>query len=236
MNAKIVGLLAAAALTVSMSVSAAETLSYTSAAFTSAYDPDPSSAGAVTVGSHFTATLTLSTPLGDNFNGSVSNDVTSLVFTTYNGAQTNTLTITPTEAEGSSFAFTTNSSGAITGWDFTAGIVSNGPTQLPVPQDVLFHSCYKDNCASGSYNGQGYGVTGDWYDYLPSSSTASDGCTYSVPTNCGGSSTGTVGSWVVSAPELDPTSATAELSLLIGGFLVLRGRRRSISPSAASAA
>jgi hypothetical protein len=76
-------------------------------------------------------------------------------------------------------------------------------------------------------------VTGDWYDYLPSSSTASDGCTYSTPTSCGGSSSGTVGSWKVSAPELDPMSTTAELSLLIGGIMVLRGRRASTVKAAA---
>ncbi len=229
MKSKTVGLLAVTALIASMSVGAAETLTYTTAPFTSAYDPDPSAAGAVVVGSYYTATLTLSTPLGDNFNGNASDDVTSLVFTTHDGSLTNTTVVSATAGQGSSFDFTTNSTGAITGWNFTAGIVSSGSSQLPAASDILFHSCSNDSCASGSYNGQGYGVTGDWYDYLPSSSTASDGCTYSIPTSCGGQKSGAVGSWALAAPELDPTSATAELSLLVGGFMVLRARRRAIT-------
>jgi len=235
MNAKIVGLLAVSALSASMSAwGDSETLTYTSAPFTSAYNVNSSSAAAVGVGSYFTATLTLNAPLGDNFNGSVSNDVTSLVFTTHEGSQTNSIVVTPTEAQGSSFAFTTNSTGAITAWNFTAGIVSNNAVQLPAASDVLFHSCSGAGCASGSYNGQGYGMTGDWYDYMPSSSTASDGCTYSTPTTCGGSASGAVGSWTVAqAPELDPTSATAGLTLLIGGLTVLWSRRRTSSLNAA---
>jgi len=236
MNSKIVGLLAVSTLTASMSaLGASETLTYSSAPFTSAYAVDSSSPAAVAVNSYFTATLTLSTPLGDNFSGSASNDVTSLVFTTHTGATTNSIVVTPTEAVGSSFDFSTNSTGAITGWDFTAGIVSNGSTQLPSTSDVLFHSCSNYGCAAGSYNGQGYGVTGDWYDYLPGSSTASDGCTYSAPTSCG-SKSGAVGSWTVGvaqAPELDPASATAGLTLVIGGFMVLRGRRRATKLEAA---
>jgi len=222
--------LAVAALSGSMAAQAAsETLTYTSAGFTSAYDAG-SSAGNVGVGSYFTATLTLNAPLGNNFNGSASNDVTSLVFTTVNGGNTNTLTLGANNAQGSYFDFTTNSSGAITGWNFTAGLVSNGATQLPVASDVLFHSCSNDNCASGSYNGQGYGVTGDWYDYLPSTSGAADGCTYKTPTSCG-SGSGAVGSWVA-APELNASNAGTGLTLLFGGLTVLLGRRRGASAAA----
>jgi len=40
----------------------------------------------------------------------------------------------------------------------------------------------------------------------------------------------------VRAPEIDPSQAAAGLTLLAGGLLVLRGRRRSASPVEASAA
>lgn len=224
---------AVAALSGSLAAHAAsESLTYTSAPFTSAYDASSSSAGAVAVGSYFTASLTLSSPLGDNFKGSASNDVTSLVFTTYDGGKSNTLTLTGSQAVGSSFYFVTNSTGAITGWDFTAGLTSSNSVQLPTISDVLFHSCYNDSCASGSYNGQGYGVTGDWYDYQPSSSTAADGCSYNTPTSCGGSSSGAVGKWMV-APELEASSAFAGLTLLFGGLAVVGGRRRAAWTSAA---
>jgi hypothetical protein len=225
MRIKIVGSLAlsVAALCGSMSAQAAsETLTYTSAAFTSVWDASSSSAGNVAVGSDFTTTLTLSAPLGNNLNNAnESSDVTSLVFTTVDGGKTDTITVTPGQGAGSSFYFTTNSSGQITGWDFTAGVTSpSAPSS-----DMLFHSCSNDNCASGSYNGQGYGVTGDWYDYLPSSSTAADGCTYSTPTSCGANSSGSVGKWMV-APELSASNAGTGLTLLFGGLAVLVGRRR----------
>jgi hypothetical protein len=205
-----------------------ETLTYTSAPFTSVWDKSSSSAGAVAVGSDFTATLTLLTPLGNNFNGNASSDVTSLVFTTVDGNKTDTITVTPGQGAGSSFYFTTNVSGQITGWNFTAGVVSpSAPSS-----DILFHSCFNDGCASGSYNGQGYGVTGDWYDYLPSSSTAADGCTYGTPTSCGANSSGSVGKWTV-APELSASNSGTSLTLLFGGLAVLIGRWRGSSATAA---
>ncbi len=200
---------------------ASATLAYTSAAFTSVWDASNSSVGDVAVGGDFTATLTLNAPLGDNFSGYVSNDITSLVFTTVDGGKTDSISVTPSEGSGSSFFFTTNSLGQITGWNFTAGITSpSSPSS-----DILFHSCSNANCASGSYNGQGYGVTGDWYDYLPSSSTAADACTYNTPTTCGANSSGAVGKWAV-APELNASTVGTGLTLLFGVLAVLIGRRR----------
>jgi len=239
MQAKIVGTLALSVVALSGSVvaqAATETLTYTSAAFTSVYDPNSASVGDVALGSDFTATLTLKSPLGDNLSGNASNiesDIASLVFTTTNGKSTDTITVTPQTGDGSSFYITTGASGQITGWDFTAGIVSNSSLQpLPSTSDILFHSCYNDGCTSGSYNNQAYGSTGDWYDYLPSSSTAADACTYSTPTSCGANSSGAVGKWTV-APELNASSAGTGLTLLFGGLAVLIGRRRSALTAAA---
>jgi len=197
-----------------------ETLTYISAPFSSVWDASSSSAGGVAVGSYFTTTVTLSAPLGINFSGDASSDVTSLVFTTVDGGATHTINVTPGQAAGSSFYFTTNGSGQITGWDFTAGIVSpSAPSS-----DILFHSCSNDHCVSGNYNAQNYGVTGDWYDYRPSSSTAADGCTYKTPTSCGANGSGAVGKWTA-APELSASNAASGLTLLFGGLAVLIGRR-----------
>ncbi len=230
MRAKIVGSMALSVIALSGSMAAhagGETLTYISAPFSSVWDASSSSAGAVVVGGDFTATLTLSAPLADNFNGTASADVTSLVFTTVDGGSSDHITLTPGQAAGSSFYFSTNSSGQITGWDFTAGVVSpSAPSS-----DIVFHSCSNYSCASGSYNGQKYGVTGDWYDYLPSSSTAADGCTYKTPTSCGTNGSGAVGHWTV-APELNASNAGAGLTLLFGGLAVLLGRRRGASASA----
>jgi hypothetical protein len=233
MQAKIIGalLLSMAALSCSMIADAAsETLTYTSAAFTDVWGPNSASIGDVSLGSDFTATITLSTPLNAKLNNAnESSDVTSLVFTTVDGGKTDTITVTPSEGSGSSFYFTTNSSGQIIGWDFTAGVTSPSSSS----SDILFHSCSNDNCTSGSYNGQGYGATGDWYDYLPGSSTNyAGGCTYNTPTNCGANSSGAVGTWTV-APELNAASAGTGLTLLFGGLAVIIGRRRSASTAAA---
>jgi hypothetical protein len=208
-------------------MASSETLTYTSSDLTSFYSTG-NFLGEVGNGSYYTAALTLSGPLGANLNNAnVSSSVTSLVFTTVDpsapsAAQTNVLNLTALQAQGSQFNFSTNSAGAITGWNFTAGITTPG---LPSTADVLFHSCSNLSCSSGGYNGQNYGGAGDWYDYKPGSSTASDGCTYNPSAGCGSTGSGTAGKWTASAPELNTMSAGSGLSLLIGGILVLRGRR-----------
>jgi len=206
-----------------------ETLTYTGSDFTSTYS-NGNFAGEVGNGSYFTATVTLSGPLSANLNdANVSANVTALVFTTIDPTapsadRTNVLNLTALQAQGSQFDFSTNSAGAITGWNFTAGITTPG---LKSTANVLFHSCSNASCTSGSYNGQNYGGTGDWYDYQPGSSTASDGCTYDPSAGCGsGAAAGTVGRWSMNAPELNPTSAGSGFVLLIGGIAVLGGRRR----------
>jgi hypothetical protein len=209
-------------------MASSETLTYTSSDLTSYYSTG-NFLGEVGSGSYYTAALTLSGPLGANLNNAnVSSTVTSLVFTTVDPSapsadQTNVLNLTALQAQGSQFNFSTNSAGAITGWNFTAGITTPG---LASTGNVLFHSCSNVSCSSGSYNGQSYGGAGDWYDYKPGSSTASDGCTYNPSAGCGSTGAGTSGKWTASAPELNPMSAGSGLSLLIGGILVLRGRRR----------
>ncbi len=208
-----------------------ETLTYTGADFTSTY-ANASFLGEVGSGSYFTATLTLSAPLGANLNdANVSSEVTSLVFTTVDpGAPSadreNVFNLTALQARGSVFAFSTNGAGTITGWNFTSGITTPG---LSSTANVLFHSCSNESCGSGSYNGQAYGGAGDWYDYQPGSSTASDGCTYSPAAGCGKTGAGGVGQWTVaavSAPELDAMSAGSGLAILLGSIAVLVGRRK----------
>jgi hypothetical protein len=213
-------------------IASSETLTYTSSDLTSTYSTG-NFLGEVGSGSYYTAVLTLSAPLAanlNNFDVSSTSTVTSLVFTTVDPSapsadQTNVLNLSALQAEGSQFYFSTNSAGAITGWNFTAGITTPG---LASTANVLFHSCSNLSCSSGSYNGQGYGGAGDWYDYKPGSSTASDGCTYNASAGCGSTGAGTSGQWTTttSAPELNPMSAASGLSLLLGGILVLRGRRR----------
>jgi hypothetical protein len=206
-----------------------ETIDYTGSDFTSSYS-NGTFVGEVGNGSYFTAALTLSGPLGSNLsNANVSGDVTSLVFTSVDpGApaadRTDVISLTALQAEGSQFYFSTNGQGAITGWNFTAGITTPG---LSSTANVLFHSCSNESCTAGSYNGQSYGGTGDWYDYRPGSSTAADGCTYSPSAGCGSTGgAGTVGQWAVAAPELSATSGASGIVLLIGSVLVLCGRRR----------
>jgi hypothetical protein len=213
----------------------AETLTYTGSAFTSSYSTG-NFLGEVGNDSYFTAALTLSSPLGANLNGAnVSSEVTSLVFTTVDPSapsadRTDILNLTALQAEGSQFLFSTNSAGAITGWSFTSGITTPG---LSSTADVIFHSCSNESCAGGSYNGQNYAGTGDWYDYKPGSGTASDGCTYEPSNGCGSTGgQGSVGKWVIAAPELNSMNAGSGLFLLIGSLAVMRGRRRINEDSA----
>jgi hypothetical protein len=204
-----------------------ETLTYTSSDFTSAY-ANGNFSGEVANGSYFTAVLTLSSPLGVNLTDSnLSSDVASLVFTTVDPSapsadRTNVMNFTALPA-GSQFYFSTNGAGAITGWNFTAGITTPG---LSPTANVLFHSCSNEACSGGGYNGQNYAGTGDWYDFKPGSSTASDGCTYNPANGCGSAGgQGSVGKWVISAPELNSMNAASGLFLLLGSLAVLRGRR-----------
>jgi len=216
-------------------LAASETLTYTSAALSSTYT-NGSFAGEVSgSNSYFTAALTLAAAPTANLNdANVSAGVTSLVFTTVDpdapgGDQTQVLNLTALQAEGSAFYLSTNSAGAITGWNFTAGITTPG---LSSSSNVLFHSCFAESCVAASYNGQSYGATGDWYDYKPGSATASDGCTYGSASACGTTGNGTVGKWTVAAPELSATNALTDLLLLAGVVLVLRAQRPRVLQAA----
>jgi len=215
MQKDVLGLFALMAMTASLPVLAAsETIDYTSATLGTTWSGG-NLAGTVNDTSKFSLSLTLSAPLADNLkNTDESSLVTGLSYT----LDGKTVTLTGVEAKGTYFDFTTSSSGVITGWNFTAG--ETGTTPL-----ILFHSCSNDSCASGSFDGNGYGATGDWYDQGPGTSNYAGGCSYASPTSCGTGS-GSVGSWVVAAPELDAGSAAAGLTLLIGGIVMLRGARR----------
>jgi hypothetical protein len=237
MNSKVVALIAIGTLAgPAAALAASETLTYTSADLTSTYTNGSFPGEVSGTDSYFAATLTLNAPLTANLNDAyVSSAVTSLVFTTVDpnapgGDQINVLNLTALQAEGSAFYFSTNGAGAITGWNFTAGLTTPG---LRSSSNVLFHSCFSESCAAGSYNGQNYGATGDWYDYMPGSATASDGCTYVPASACGAAgNAGAVGKWTVAAPELGATGAVSGLLLLLGGVLVLRAQRpRAVQPA-----
>jgi hypothetical protein len=224
---QVLGLFATTAFMGSLPASAAsETLDYTSAALTSSWSNGTFLGEVDGSASSFSASLTLSAPLAANLtNVNESSLVTALTFTVDpSSGSVYSLTLTPSQAKGSSFNFTTNSSGVIIGWDFTAGETSASPY-------VLFHSCNNDSCAAANYAGQYFGATGDWYDYKPGSETASDGCTYEPANGCG-TGNGAVGKWVVAAPELDPGSTAAGLTLFAGALMLLQGRGRKHGPTA----
>ncbi len=218
-----------------MAAQADETLTYTSAPLTSVYPIT----GGVALDSDFTVTVTLSTILGAGLNNvDESSLIKGLTFTTVQGGTTDVLTVSPSEAAGSVFDFTTNSSGQITGWDFTSGVLSPTGVMDPskntkaAPYEIIFHSCSSTDtkgdpaCASGSYNSQNYGTTGDMYDYKPGSSSATDACSYNPADKCGTGGAGAVGTWTV-APELNTSSAGAGLTLFFGILAVMIGRRRA---------
>lgn len=233
MKTKLVAMIALGALASPLAALADETLTYTSSALEGTYS-NFTGKGEVQNGSTFTFSLDLTIPLTANMNNVnvssyVTKPVTLTTFDPSNPSVDNVVSVNPFEGEGSSIYLSTNSKGAITGWDFTEGVTE--PSN--VSQDILIHSCYNDSCTAGSYNSQYFGATGDWYDFEPGATTGqSDGCTYSPPGNCGTSagSSGSVGSWsVTSAPELDPTSAASGLVVLVGSLAVLGGRRRRTS-------
>lgn len=120
MQKQVLGLFAATALMGSLpAFASSETLDYTSAALGSSWSNGTFVGEVDGSASTFSVALTLSAPLGANLNNAnESSSVTGLAFTvdpTTGAAYT--LTLTPSQAKGSSFNFTTNSAGVITGCD-----------------------------------------------------------------------------------------------------------------------
>jgi hypothetical protein len=105
--------------------------------------------------------------------------------------------------ESESFTFTTRN-GAIVGWDIQ---VSECP-------------CYGDQGISlSSSSGDSYSIN---VELSPDS--LGTGSTYV------GSATGSGGTWkAVAAPEIDPGSAASCLAVLVGGLIVLRGRKQAMA-------
>lgn len=189
------------------SFAASETLTYTSANFTSSHVTGHFP-GEVDIGSHFIARVILSSPLGANLHDADrSSEIMSVSFMTVDpsassAARTNVLTLTPRQIRESRFLFTTSSTGEIIGWDFTASTSKRGSSTL---DNAVFHSCSAESCSAGSYEGESFGRTGDWYGLVSGSSTAANGCTYDPSEGCGNpAGSGKVGWWKISAPSGEP--------------------------------
>jgi hypothetical protein len=103
-------------------------------------------------------------------------------------------------AEGNPFTFTTKD-GAIVGWNI----------------EIDECPCYGSQVLSSSNTG------GDSYTVNTDLAPDSDGLGFTFS----GSASGPSGSWTaVTAPEIDPASAASGLALVIGGLVVVRGRKR----------
>ena len=147
--------------------------------------------------------VVLSAPLGANLN-----DVT-LVPTafSFNAPLLNSdLFAFPCCGNTSSFQFTTNKMGAITGWNIDLSFTFVG-TNSPSGNSIVL--------GTGGDSYTGFGST-------PSGCAPTGGCSLLIQ-----ESNTTPGVWsVAKAPEIDPASAANGLTLLLGGLAVMRGRRK----------
>src|ERR1700733_1037459 len=210
MNAKILGSAAVAFLAEALSANAQRTTyTYQGAAFTTVVSDITPPAGSTSVNvppnlgvGPLSGFITLSAPLGDNLNNvtvtPVFVDISSYASPLFKGV----------------FAFSTNGQGAIDGWSILLDGTVFGPGGYTLT-------------ASSSEIGS---VGGD-------SATMSTTCTaFFSPSlqppqgfGCGASGSNMKpGVWTspTRAPEIDPASAASSLILLLGGFAVMRGRRR----------
>lgn len=196
MSNKILGFLALSLSAASMANAQSETLLYTGQ-----YLTDFSTVGPVAVSGNISGYLTLDALLAPNLSDAV---VTPITFS-FNGAMPLSGDFAASGALLSDvFQFTTDSTGAITGWGFTLSGTDGSNT--------VYETSVAYSDGSGS-------------DFVSLYSPTTD------PTCC--SSAGSVnapGTWTtVTAPEIDPASAAGGITLLLGGVAVLRGRRRVVS-------
>jgi hypothetical protein len=180
------------------------TLDYQGSIFTSVSVSGNGSFPDVPTLSSVVGDVVLSAPLGANLS-----DVT-LVPTafSFNAPLLNSGLFTfPCCGNISSFAFTTNNMGAITGWNIDLSFTFVG-TNSPSGNSIVLGT------SGDSYTG--FGST-------PSGCAPSGGCSLFIQEN-----TTTAGVWSVAqkAPEIDPASAASGMTLLLGGLAVMRGRRK----------
>ena len=148
--------------------------------------------------------VVLSSPLGANLNNAT-------VFPTafsFNAPLINSELFSPGYAgSSSSFAFTTNNSGTITGWSVELSFTYLG-TNSPSGNSIVL--------GPGGDSYMGFGST-------PGGCGPPGGCSLLVQ-----ESSTSPGVWSVPqpAPEIDPATAAGGLTLFLGGLAVLRGGRR----------
>jgi hypothetical protein len=205
MNYKILGLVTIVALLAGPMVANAQvtTLDYQGSIFTNMSVSGNGSFPDVPTLSSVVGDVVLSAPLGANLN-----DVT-LVPTafSFNAPLLNSDLFTVICCGNTdSFAFTTNSMGAITGWNVDLSFTFVG-TNSPSGNSVVL------------------GTSGDSYVGFGSTpfGCGQNGCSLLIQ-----ESNTTPGVWSVAqkAPEIDPASAASGLTLLLGGLAVIRGRRK----------
>jgi hypothetical protein len=192
MRIRVLGFLALSLSAASIAANAqSETLFYTGNDVASVPD------GPLSVSGNINGYITLAAPLGDNLS------YASVIPTSFsfNGG-------TPlSSADGALdyFAFSTNSSGKITDWEFAVSGTSGTNPAVTLGE--------------GSENSGGSGLDVITLDYTDHDGVEHQPIGYA----------GTPGQWsvasAVSAPEMDPTSAFGSFMLLLGTVAVLRGGR-----------
>lgn len=214
MKETILGFLFCAFYTASMAAhSQAETLVYQGVVFTNAAMSLPVegiTSPPFSVGESIDLSISINAPLGDNLAMAV---VTPFALTITSPGQMNFLPPGPGTVFSDAFAFSTNSTGNITGWSFS---IQDGP-QVGTNSSVVF------TVTSTGAGGKG-GDSANAVYFSPEFSNPNEppGCCFSS------ASVNVPGSWTVTrAPEINSASAISSLTLLFGGLAVLRGRRRS---------
>ena len=191
MTVKSLGLLAFG-LAASMAANAqSETLFYTGNNVT-----DITADGPLGVSGNINGYITLAAPLADNLVGATVNPTAF----SFNGG-------TPLSSALGAFdffAFSTNSTGAITDWTFALSGTSGTNPALNV-SEASFSSA--GDAISLDYTGH------DGIEHLPLGTVTTPG-TWRVA--------------AVAAPEIDPTSAVSGLMLLLGSLAVMRGRTKVV--------
>lgn len=214
MNSKTIGFLILALCGQSMVANAqTETLNYTGSLFTSLTISGNSTNALANAPAQNMGDLVFSSPLADNLNNVA---VTPLSYSFNSGTQFGGIYLNSSNPQSgspgnaASFIVSTDSSGMLTGWNInvTGGIF--GGTNSPSFASILISN-------SGDSFSTGF-------------STPSCAAPPGVSTPCytvseNNSARGFFSS-TIAAPEIDGASAASGLTLLLGGFAVLRGGRK----------
>jgi hypothetical protein len=220
MNIKILGLLALGLMVAGPLAANAQTqtLGYTGSPFTSLSISGNLSNGLADAIPENTGELVLSSPLGDNLNNlavtpvSWSFDSTTRFGSIYLNSNN---PFAGEFGESTSFTFSTDASGVLTGWNINVIGGIFGGTNSPSSAAFTIGNA-GDSFSSG---------------FSTPSCAAPPGVV--VPCYQISESNSAPGYWkssITQAPEIDPASAANGLTLLLGGIAVLRGRCAKLAP------